>query len=149
MVGCCGGAWNAIERVKGLVSCWSINEDGISIGVGYRVLEGYSPMFGLWTAPSFEDSFFRNSDVGCFSIVDIYFVTVANVNVSSVSKLASTQKGLVRYRWDNIDSAGCLLQVMFEKGNGSRWGGMAVGKGKYLVRQERCRDEGSSYFSGV
>ena len=55
MVGCCGGAWNAIERVKGFVSSWSIEEEGISIGVGYQVLEGYSPKFGLWTAPSFED----------------------------------------------------------------------------------------------
>ena len=85
MVGCCGGAWNAIERVKGFVSCWSIKEEDISIGVGYRVLEGYSPKFGRWTAPSFEESFFRNSDVGCFFIVDIYFVTVANGNIFSVS----------------------------------------------------------------
>ena len=55
----------------------------------------------------------------------------------------------MRERWDNMDSARCLLQVMFEEGNGSCWGGMAVGKGKDLVRLERCRDEGSSYFSGV
>ena len=96
MVGCCSGAWNDIERVKGFVSCWSIKEDGISIGVGYRVLEDYYPKFGCWTAPSFEDTFLRNSDVGCFFIVDIYFVTVANGNVSSVGKLASTEKGLVR-----------------------------------------------------
>ena len=40
-MGCCGGAWNAIERVMGYVSCWSIKEEGISIGVGYRVLEGF------------------------------------------------------------------------------------------------------------
>ena len=66
MVGCCGGARNAIEHVKGFVSCWSIEEEGISIGVGYRVLEGYSSKFGRWTAPSFEDCFFKDSDVGCF-----------------------------------------------------------------------------------
>ena len=48
-----------------------------------------------------------------------------------------------------MDSAGSLPHVMFEEGNGSRWGGIAVGKGKDLVRLERCRDEGSSYFSGV
>ena len=66
MVGCCGGAWNAIERVKGFGSYWSIKEEDISIGVGYQVLERYSPKFGIWTAPSFEDRFFRNSDVGCF-----------------------------------------------------------------------------------
>ena len=99
MVGCCGGAWSTIERVKGFVSCWSIKEEGISIGVGHRLLEGYSPKFGCWTAPSFADSFFRNSDVDCFFIVDIYFVTVANGNVSRVGKLASTQKGLVHQRW--------------------------------------------------
>ena len=68
MVGCGGGARNAIERVKGFFSCWSIEEEGISIGVGYLVLEGYSPKFGHWTAPSFEDCFFRNGDVGCFSL---------------------------------------------------------------------------------
>ena len=67
MVDCCGGAWNAIERVKIFVPCWSIEEEGIRIGVGYRVLEEYSPKFGLWTAPSFEEYFFRNSDVCCFS----------------------------------------------------------------------------------
>ena len=93
MVGCCGGLWNAIERVKGFVSCWSIKEEGISIGVGYRVLEGYSPKFGRWTASSFEDSFFRNSDVGCFFIVDIYFVTVANGNVSSVRQIGLHLEG--------------------------------------------------------
>ena len=71
MVDCCGGAWNAIERVKRFVPCRSIEEEGIRIGIGYRVSEGYSPKFGLWTAPSFEDCFFRNSDVGCFFIVDI------------------------------------------------------------------------------
>ena len=109
MVGRFGGAWNAIERVKRFVPCWSIEEEGIRIGVGYRVLEGYSPKFGRWTAPSFEDRFFRNSDVGCFFIVDIYFVTVANGNVSSICKSASTQRGLVRERWDNVDSARCLL----------------------------------------
>ena len=47
-----------------------------------------------------------------------------------------------------MDSALCLPQVMFEEGNGGCWGGMAVGKGKDLVRLERYRDEGSSYFSG-
>ena len=55
----------------------------------------------------------------------------------------------MRERWDNIYSARYLPQVMFDEGNGSCWGGMAVGKGKDLVRLERCRDEGSSYFSGV
>ena len=144
MVGCCSGSWNAIERVKGLVSCWSIEEKGIRIGVGYRVFEGYSPKFGCWKALSFEEYFFRNSDVGCFFIVDIYFVTVANGNVSHICKLASTQKGLVRERWDNVDSARFLPQVMFEEGNGSCWGGMAIGQGKDLGRLERYRDEGSS-----
>ena len=90
MVDCCGGAWNNIERVKRFVPCQSIEEEGICIGIGYRVLEGYSPKFGRWKAPSFEEFFFRNSDVGCFSIVDIYFVAVANGNVSSICKLAST-----------------------------------------------------------
>ena len=67
MVDCCSGAWNAIERVKRFFPCWSIEEEGIRIGVGYRVMEGYSPNYGRWTAPSIEDYFFRNSDVGCFS----------------------------------------------------------------------------------
>ena len=47
-------------------------------------------------------------------------------------------------RWDNMDSARCLPQVMFEEGNSSCWGGMAVGKGKDLVRLEHFRDEVSS-----
>ena len=51
--------------------------------------------------------------------------------------------------WDDMDSLLCFLQVMFEEGNGGFWIGMDVGKGKDLVRLERCRDEGSSYFSGV
>ena len=50
----------------------------------------------------------------------------------------------MRERWDNMGSACCLPQVMFEEGNGSCWGGVAVGKGKDLVILERCRDEGSS-----
>ena len=41
MVVCCGGARNAIERVKRFVSCWSIEEEVIRIGFGYRVLEGF------------------------------------------------------------------------------------------------------------
>ena len=71
MVDCCGGALNDIERVKIFVPCRSIEGEVIRIGVGYRVLEGYSPKFGRWTAPSFEERFFRNSDFGCFFIVDI------------------------------------------------------------------------------
>ena len=43
-----------------------------------------------------------------------------------------------------MDSAGCLPQVMFEEGNVSFWVEIAAGKGKYLVRLERCRDDGSS-----
>ena len=50
----------------------------------------------------------------------------------------------MRERWDNVEIARCLLHVMFEEGNSSFWGGMAVGQGKDLGRLERCRDEGSS-----
>ena len=68
-----------------------------------------------------EDSGFADSNFSCSSIIDIDFLSIVDVNVHVVGKLACAEERGAAEQWDHVDEACRVLEGVLEKTHVRRW----------------------------
>ena len=104
----------------------------MKVDIGDVGLEWHAPEILVGTAPSLQNCFFGDGDLGGPAIVDVDFFAVTDGGVARFGEFAATEERVALQGWDNVDGPRWFAHSVVQFGDSGGWGCMPIRQGEHF-----------------